>query len=152
EYRFYGDHSDALPALAVDLARRPVNVIVASNTQAALAAKAATRTVPIVFQAGADPVKLGLVVTLNRPGGNLTGFAILNSELAAKRLQLLHELSPTASSIAFLSNPSNPALGEAEISELQPAAQSLGVRLVVLSARDRNEIAAASAVLLEKRV
>jgi putative ABC transport system substrate-binding protein len=152
EFRSAEDHPDRLPALAADLVRRQVAVIVATNTQTALTAKAATRTIPIVFQAGADPVEIGLVASLNRPGGNLTGMSILNSTIAAKRLQLLHELAPAATSIAFLVNPANPVLAESETKQVQPAALALGVNLRVLNASDRDGIEAAFATLLRQQV
>jgi putative ABC transport system substrate-binding protein len=126
EFRSAEDHADRLPALAADLVRRRVAVIVATNTQTALTAKAATQTIPIVFQAGADPVEIGLVASLNRPGGNLTGMSILNSTIASKRLRLLHELVPAATSIAFLVNPANPVLAESETKHVQLAALALG--------------------------
>jgi putative tryptophan/tyrosine transport system substrate-binding protein len=151
EYRFAEGHVDQLPALAADLVRRQVTVIVATNTQTALVAKAATQTIPIVFQVGADPVEIGLVSSLNRPGGNLTGVSVLNSAIAAKRLQLLHEVAPAATSIAFLANPANPVLADSETREVQPAARALGVHLLVLNARDQGEIEAAFPAIVRQR-
>jgi putative ABC transport system substrate-binding protein len=151
EYRIAEGQADRLPALAADLVRRKVAVIVAQNTQTALAAKAATQTIPIVFQAGADPVEIGLVASLNRPGGNLTGTSVLNATIAAKRLQLLHEAAPVVSSIAFLVNPTNPVFAESETRQVLPAASALGVRLLILNASDQGEIETAFATLVERR-
>src|SRR6266567_1725997 len=108
EYRWADNQIDRLPALAADLVHRQVTVIVATTTAAAVAAKAATTTIPIVFEMGGDPIRLGLVASLNRPGGNVTGVTQLNVEVAPKRLELLHELVPTASVVALLVNPINP--------------------------------------------
>src|SRR5262245_44658658 len=110
---------DRLPERAADFARRRVNVIVATSTPAALAAKAATSTVPIVFSVGVDPVEAGLISSLSRPGGNLTGASILNVELGAKQLELLHEVVPTATKIALLVNPTSPALADPLSRQLQ---------------------------------
>ena len=144
EYRYAENQYDRLPALAADLVRRRVAVIVASGAPAALAAKAATTTIPIVFFIGDDPVALGLVASLNRPGGNLTGTSIISVEMIAKRLELLSELLPAAKSVALLVNPSNAAT-EAETKEMRIAARALGLRMVVLNASTRNEIEAAVA-------
>jgi len=152
EYRFAENQVDRLPVLAADLVRRQVQVIIASNTQTALAVKATTQTIPVVFQAGADPVEIGLVRSLNRPGGNLTGISVLNATIAAKRLQLLHEIAPAAASIGFLVNPANPVLAESETAQVQPAARALGVRLLVLNASGEHEINAAFATLVEQRI
>jgi putative tryptophan/tyrosine transport system substrate-binding protein len=132
EYRWANDQYDRLPELAADLVRRQVAVIVA-NGPAALAAKAATTTIPIVFLTGFDPVPFGLVASLNRPGGNLTGVSNLNAELGPKRLELLHELVPTATLMAVLVNQSN-SNAESQTSDLQAAARSLGLQLHVLQA------------------
>jgi ABC-type uncharacterized transport system substrate-binding protein len=133
EYRWAEGRNDRLPALAAELVRRQVSVIVtAGSTPAALAARAATTTIPIVFYLGADPVDAGLVTSLSRPGGNVTGVVTLNVEVAPKRLELLHELVPTARIIAALINPTNPVLAETLTRDLQTAAHTLGVQLHIL--------------------
>src|SRR5215510_14013619 len=130
EYRWAEGQYDRLPVLLSDLIRRKVTVIDAvTGTPPALAAKAATTTVPIVFVTAGDPVALGLVDSLNRPGGNLTGVATLTVELAPKQLEVLHELVPTATIIALLVNPTNPTNAETLSRELQAAARTLGVQL-----------------------
>ena len=152
EYRWAEGRNDRLPVMAADLVQRRVAVIVAvDGTAAALAAKAATSTVPIVFLVGADPVELGLVTSLRRPGGNMTGVGALAVGTVAKRLQVLHELVPAAAEIAFLRNPTNPYFSELETRELSTAAGSLGVRLLLLNASDVHEIEAAFANLVVQR-
>src|SRR6266545_244681 len=125
EYRFAENQYDRLPALAADLVRRQVALIY-GNAVAAQAAKKATSTIPIVFSGGVDPVEAGLVPSLNRPGGNITGVTILDVELGPKRLELLHELAPTAGIVAALVNPSDPARAETTAKLLQAAAGTLG--------------------------
>ena len=150
EYRWAEDHYDRLPALAADLVRRQVAVIFA-NTASAPVAKAATATIPIVFQIGSDPVKEGLVASLNRPGGNLTGMVSLNAEVGPKRLELMHEVVPAAASIALLVNPANP-IAETLSRDGQSAARSLGLQLQVLRAGTENELDTAFANLAPLRV
>jgi len=152
EYRWAEGRNDRLPVMAADLVQRRVTLIVAiDGTAVALAAKAATPTVPIVFLVGADPVELGLVASLSRPGGNMTGVGALAVGTVAKRLQLLHELVPAAAEIAFLRNPTNPYFSALETRELQAATDTLGVRLLLLNARDVHEIEAAFANLVAQR-
>jgi putative ABC transport system substrate-binding protein len=151
EYRWAEYRSERLPTFADDLVRRRVDVIVALTTPAVFAAKAATKSVPIVFQIAVDPVESGVVASLNRPGGNLTGFAILLTTLVAKRLELLHELVPAANSIAYLADQERAVLDETEIRELRAAARTLGVELLVLNARDPSEFEAAFATLAREK-
>jgi putative tryptophan/tyrosine transport system substrate-binding protein len=152
EYRWAENDNDRLSALAADLVRRDVAVIVANQTSSALTAKAATQTIPIVFRIGSDPVALGLVASLNRPTGNLTGVALFGAEIAPKRLALLHELVPAIASIAMLVNPANPNYAQAETKDLQSAAHVLGVRVLVLNGGTESDIAAAFATLVEQKV
>lgn len=152
EYRWAEGRVDQLPTLAAELVRRQVNVIVAlGSTPAALVAKAATSTIPIVFYVGTDPVKIGLVASLNRPGGNITGVTTLNVQIAAKRLELLHELLPKATIIAVLVNPANPIVAETSERELTRATRELGLELHVLRARTEREIDDALATLAQLR-
>ena len=139
EYRWAEGHYERLPALAADLVRRQVAVIVATSTPANVVAKAATTEIPIVFTTSSDPVELGLVASLNRPGGNVTGAATLNVEVDAKRLEMLRELVPGATTFALLVNPDRPG-GQAQSASLEAAAHSMGRRIVVLSAASESEI------------
>jgi putative ABC transport system substrate-binding protein len=151
EYRWAKGQNDRLPAMAADLVQQRVAVIVLDGTATALAAKAATQTIPIVFIVGADPVELGLVASLGRPGGNMTGVVALSLGTAAKRLQLLHELVPAVADIAFLRNPTNPYYAALETTELQAAAGVLGLRLLLLNASNPGEIEVAFANLVAQR-
>jgi putative tryptophan/tyrosine transport system substrate-binding protein len=152
EYRWAEGHFDRLPGLVADLVRRRVAVIAVANTTAsALAAKAATQTIPIIFNIGSNPVEIGLVTSLNRPGGNLTGVTDLQTAVVAKRSEMLHELVPAATPIVFLVNPTNAALAEADTREAQVAADALGVRLLVLNASSPSEIETGFATLVLER-
>jgi putative ABC transport system substrate-binding protein len=142
EFRWADGHYDRLPNMAADLVRRGVSVIVA-NTPANLAAKAATTTIPIVFTTASDPVQIGLVPNLSRPGGNITGVSQLNVEIGPKRLELAHQLMPTATSVAFLVNPSDAARAETLTRDAQAAAVPLGLKIHVLPAFTDAEIDAA---------
>jgi putative ABC transport system substrate-binding protein len=139
EYRWSDGQYDRLPALAADLVRRGVTVISSSGGPSAPAAKAATTTIPIVFSTGVDVVKAGLVASLNRPGGNLTGVVTLNVELGPKRLELLHELVPTANVVALLVNPANPINAETMSRDLQAAARALDVQVHMLHASSERD-------------
>jgi putative tryptophan/tyrosine transport system substrate-binding protein len=150
EYRWAQGNYDLLPAMMADLVRRPLNVIVAITTPAALAAKAATTDIPIIFEMGTDPVELGLVASLNRPGGNLTGVSLLNVELGSKRLELLHELVLSAR-MALLVNSSN-ANAEVLSQELQASARTLGVEMHVLHANSERDFDSIFATLAQLRV
>jgi putative ABC transport system substrate-binding protein len=152
EYRWAELDHDRLPELAADLVRRKVTVIAATGTPPALAAKALATTIPIVFELASDPVKLGLVASLNRPGGNVTGVTNLNMEVNSKRLELLHELIPAANTFALLVNPSDPTLAEPTTREVRASAGTLGVQLHVVSATTDNEIDEAFASLAKLRV
>jgi putative ABC transport system substrate-binding protein len=150
-FRWAEDKVDRLPALAADLVLRQVSVMVTATGPAALAAKAATATIPIVFQIGNDPVAVGLVASLNRPGGNITGVTTLSVELGPKRLELLHELIPTATIVAVLVNPNNATAFETQSSDLQAAARSLGLQLHVLQASTERDFDKVFATLVQLR-
>ena len=149
EYRFAENQYDRLPGLAADLVRREVAALIVFSSPATVAAKTATQSIPIVFDMAGDPVALGLVASLNRPGGNLTGITNRFYEVAAKRLELLHELLPTATSIAYIFNPANPVLAERQ--ELQLAAHTLGVRLLLVNVSDPSEFEAAFKTIVNER-
>jgi putative ABC transport system substrate-binding protein len=150
-YRYAENQVDRLPALAADLVRRRVAVIVASGNEAALVAKDATKTLPIVFAIGADPVAIGLVASLNRPGGNLTGYANLAAELAPKRLQLLREVIPHATKFGVLANPiSLPT--QSVVTSLQAAARTLRLQIIVVNARTDSDLETAFATFLQQHV
>ena len=143
---------DRLPAMAADLVKRHVTVIATGTTPAVLAAQAATTTIPIVFEMGSDPVRLGLVANLNRPGGNVTGVNNLIVEVAPKRLELLHELLPTVKVMALLLNPADRALAQAQAREVLSAAKNLGLELHVLNARSEGDFDAVFADIKRLRV
>ena len=152
EYRWAENQLDRLPTLAADLVRKRVAVIVATGgTAPAIAAKAATTTIPIVFTAPDDPVELGLVGSLNRPGGNVTGVTQLNSGLVPKALEVLHELLPTARIVALVVNPADPAVAEAESREALSAAHTLGLELHILNASAETDLDGIFARLMELR-
>ena len=150
EYRFAEGHFDRYPALAADLLRHGVAVLVALNNDAALAAKRATATTPIIFGMGGDPVALGLVASLSRPSGNITGIYFFTQGLEAKRLGVLHEMVPTATTIAVLVNP-NYSPAESQLRDVQEAAARLGVQLVVVLANAESDFDAAFSTLVRQR-
>jgi putative ABC transport system substrate-binding protein len=150
EYRWAENQYDRLPSLAAELIHRQVSVIAALTTPSAIAAKAATATIPIVFTTIADPVQIGLVASLNRPGGNLTGVTFLNVEIVPKMLELLHEVVPTATTMALI-NPTNPN-ADTWSTSLQVAARTLGLELNVLKASTERDIDTAFATLIPLRV
>jgi ABC-type uncharacterized transport system substrate-binding protein len=150
DYRWAEGRFDRLPALAAELVRRQVVVIVAANTPSALAAKAVTTTIPIVFNVAEDPVKLGLVASLARPGGNLTGANTFIGELAAKRLELLRQLLPGVTRVTALVNPTGP-LAEPALRDIEPAARAMGMQIKVLNASTSGEINAAFATISRER-
>jgi putative ABC transport system substrate-binding protein len=146
EYRWANGQAERLPAMAADLVHRQVSVIAADDGSSIRAAKAATDTIPIVFSTGTDPVEAGLVASLNRPGGNLTGVSNLNAELGPKRLELVHELLPNARLIALLLNPANP-LAKTTARDLEAAGRSRGINIQILEARNEPELDVALARL-----
>jgi putative tryptophan/tyrosine transport system substrate-binding protein len=152
EYRFADGQFEKVPELIADLVRRQVSVIVIPNTtQSAVAAKTATQTIPIVFSLGSNPVEIGLVQSLNHPGGNITGLTALQTAVTAKRLELMHELLPSVTKIAFLVNPANRTLAIADVKEAQETAHVLGVNLLNLNASNQSEIDAAFAILVREQ-
>jgi len=151
EYRWAEGQMDRLPALADQLVRRQVAVLVVPSTAATLATKAATTTIPIVFMTGDDPVGIGLVASLARPGGNLTGIGILSTELAAKRLQLLREMVPAAARVAVLVDPGNAAVSQSTLRDVEGAARAMGLQIQVLNATSSREIDAAFGALVRER-
>jgi ABC-type uncharacterized transport system substrate-binding protein len=152
EYHWLGGRYEGIPALMADLARRQVALIATPGSNvAALAAKAATTTIPIVFSVGDDPVKLGLVASLARPGGNATGINFFIAELAAKRLGLLHELAPGATRVAVLVNPTDPVRTESNVRDVEAAARAIGLQVRVLNASTIAEIDAAFATIVRER-
>jgi len=150
DYRSANGAYDLFPALAADLVRRRVSAIYAITTPAALAAKAATTSIPIVFGIGGDPVKLGLVASMNRPGGNITGGSAMNNALTAKRLDLLRELLPQAETIAFLMNPTNQNM-ESDAQDAQAAARAIGRRILVVPAANEQEFDSAFTKIVNER-
>jgi putative ABC transport system substrate-binding protein len=152
EYRWADGHYDRLKELAADLVSRGVNVIVTpASAPAALAAQAATKTIPIVFETGADPVTIGLVASLSRPGGNITGVTASSFALGPKRLQVLHEVVPSAGLIAALVNPAAGDIAERQMQDLQAAARTMGLELLVLQAGADGDLDAVFSTLLQKR-
>ena len=153
EYRWLAGRYDLLPEFIGDLVRRRVSVIVIpSGSSSALAAKAATQTIPIVFNIGSDPVAIGLVASLSHPGKNATGIGMLQTAVAAKRVELLREMVPTAGSIALLVNPANPAFANPEAKQVQEAVRVLGLKLLVVNASTPSEIDAAFATMVQQQI
>jgi putative tryptophan/tyrosine transport system substrate-binding protein len=150
DYRWAEGQFDRLPALAADLIQHRVAVIIATGVTSAIAAKAATATIPLVFLAADDPVKFGLVASLSRPGGNASGLNLLTSELTTKRLALARELLPAAGTVAVLANPRSPE-AEPQLSDLQAAARVIGQQLRILNASSGSEIDAAFAAVVSQR-
>jgi putative tryptophan/tyrosine transport system substrate-binding protein len=151
EYRWADNRSDRIPALAVDLVRRQCAVIIAGGNAPTLAAKSATSTIPIIFATGEDPVNLGLVASLSRPTGNVTGVTFYGGALVAKQLELLREVLPKAAVIGMLANPTSPA-AEEQTTNAQAAARSLGLKIHVLAAGNERDIDAAFTTFVQQRV
>jgi ABC-type uncharacterized transport system substrate-binding protein len=151
EYRWAEGEYDRLPALALELVRRQVSVLVTGGNAAAFAAKAATTTIPIVFILTEDPVHLGLVASVPKPGGSATGINVVSGELTAKRLELLHELVPTAARVSVLVNPADPTATETTLRDLEPAARAIGLKIQVLKITTSQEIHAAFAAMVRER-
>jgi putative ABC transport system substrate-binding protein len=150
EYRWAEGHYDRLPDLVADLIRRQVTVIAATSTPAALAAKKATTTIPIVFTTGSDPVELGLVTNIARPGGNVTGATQITMEVGPKRVELLHQLIPNATTLAIAVNPDNAAVAAVQIRHAQNATRALGLKLEIVQARNEEEFDKAIANLSQR--
>jgi putative tryptophan/tyrosine transport system substrate-binding protein len=152
EYRWAEGRNDQLPALAADLVRRQVSILVVlGGTASVLAAKAATATIPVVFRIAIDPVEAGIVVSMNRPGGNLTGVTTMGADLGSKQLELLHEVAPTASVVALLVNPTNPAISRIQSKDVPVAARKLGIEVQVLNASEEREFESVFAKMKEMR-
>lgn len=153
EFRWAEGHNDRLPALAAELVQRQVNVLVAlGGTASVLAAKAATTTIPVVFRMATDPVEMGLVASLSRPGGNVTGVTTMGAELGSKQLEILHEVAPAVSVVALLINPANPAISVTQTRDVPAAARKLGLKLHVLNASEERDFDEAFAKMKELRV
>jgi putative tryptophan/tyrosine transport system substrate-binding protein len=152
EYRWADNQHNRLPVLVADLVKRKVALIAVPDTASALAAKAATTSIPIVFNTSADPVAVGLVASFNRPGGNVTGITSLNTEVASKRLELLHEVVPKASTIGLLVNQANPQLAHVNIADMQAASRGLALQILVLNASSNDEIDEAFAALARQGI
>jgi putative tryptophan/tyrosine transport system substrate-binding protein len=151
DYQYAENHNDRLPAMVAELVRRRVAVIYAGDNAPAIAAKAATSSIPIVFRIGGDPIRLGLVETLNRPGGNVTGVSFLSTATGAIKLQMLHDVVPAASVVGLLVNPSNPS-AEPDTKEAEEAADKFGLELQVVGAQNAEDIDAAFARLLHQHI
>ena len=152
EYRWADGNYDRLPALASELVQRPVAVLVGAGPPAALAAKVATATIPVVFVSGDDPIKSGLVEKFNRPGGNVTGVSVFSSQLGAKHIGLLHDLVPASKAVGLLVNPKNAKQTDAQIELIRSAARTLGIELRVVKASSENDLAQAFATLSQQGV